>query len=376
MAQNNSYALVLSGGGARGAFQAGAVRAIYECCKETNNFSPFRNIIGVSAGAINASYLAAHADNLDSATQQMCQMWKELSTAEVFKTDYITVGRTALRLMRGLSMGGISGSFRPKRMGLLNVEPLRDLLSQRVPFEKIPEMVKKGHLNSLCVTATDYSTAIGVTFFTANDSVQPWTRVQRLGVRADININHIMASAAIPIFFPPWPVDDRHFGDGCLRNTAPLSPARHVGASNFLVVGVRKWKDSDLTSESIIKPSLGRVLGVVINAIFMDAIEVEIERVNVINHALKSHPESTFRQLNIHYIHPSQPLSDLAESRVEGLPPVLKFLINGLGSPKESAEILSYLTFDPTYLSSLVDLGYQDALNNKENLIQFLKLKG
>jgi NTE family protein len=363
MSPSNDYALILSGGGARGAYQAGALRAIYEICKERGNFGLFRNLIGVSAGAINAAYLAGEADNLDSATEKMCSMWRNLTTEEVFRTDYVTVGRTAWRLARGVSLGGFSPALRPTKVGLLNVEPLRDLLSKEIHFDRIPEHIKSGKLNSLCITATDYSTAVGVTFFMGDQKLKEWKRVQRVGIREPIGIDHVMASASIPIFFPPWKIGNRHFGDGCLRNTAPLSPARKIGASKLLVIGVRKMSDLSLTDDNIIKPTLGRVLSVVINAIFMDAIEVDIERMRVINETLQLvSKDSGMRNIEIAHIH------------VKGLPPILRFLLTGLGSPKESAEILSYLTFDPLYLNALVDLGYSDTIKQKENLIQMLSL--
>lgn len=375
MSPNNDYALILSGGGARGAYQAGVLRALYEICKETGNFYPFRNLIGVSAGAINAAYLAAEADDLDAATSKMCTMWRNLTTKDVFQTDYVTIGRTAMRFARGLTLGGFSGKLRPTKLGLLNVAPLRDLLQKEIRFNRIPKLIEDGVLNSLCISATDYSTALGVTFFTGGGDLKEWRRVHRVGVRSEIDVNHVMGSAAIPIFFPPWPINGRHYGDGCLRNTAPLSPARKIGANKLLVIGVRKWKDEKLDDASIIKPSLGRVISVLINAIFMDAIEVDIERVRIINENLElSSKDAKFRKIDMHYIQPSQAPSEIAETRLEGLPPVLRFLISGLGSPRESAEILSYLVFDPVYLNALVDLGYYDMMKQKETLIQFLKL--
>lgn len=375
MPTNNTYALVLSGGGARGAYQAGALRALYEISKERNNFGLFRNLIGVSAGAINAAFIASEADNLDLATERMCHMWRGLTTEEVFRTDYVTVGRTAWRLMRGVSLGGFSPALRPTKVGLLNVEPLRDLLAKEIRFERIKEHIKSGALNSLNITATDYSTAVGVTFFMGKPEIKEWKRVQRIGIREDIGIDHIMASASIPIFFPPWKIGNRHYGDGCLRNTAPLSPARKVGANKLLVIGVRKMSNLSLTDDNIIKPTLGRVLSVVINAIFLDAIESDIERMRIINETLQLVSNKTgMRNIDVAHIHPSQAPSELAQERVKGLPPVLRFLLTGLGSPKESAEILSYLTFDPMYLNALVDLGYADTLKQKENLIQILAL--
>lgn len=373
--QNNEYSLVLSGGGARGAYQAGALRALYEICKEVNNFNLFRNVVGVSAGAINAAYLAAEADNLDQATEYMCAMWRNLTTSEVFRTDYVTVSRTAWRLMRAVSLGGFSSKLRPTKLGLLNVDPLYDILKKNIRFDQIPVHIHNGHLNSLCITATDYSTALGVTFFMGAPGLREWKRVHRIGLRQDINADHIMASASIPIFFPPWKIGNRHFGDGCLRNTAPLSPARKIGANKILVIGVRKLSNVGLDEANIIKPTLGRVLSVVINAIFMDAIESDIERVRIINETLQiTGKDQGMRKLDIIHVQPSIAPSELAEARVEGLPPLLRFLISGLGSPHESAEILSYLTFDPVYLNALVDLGYQDLQKQKENLIQLLAL--
>jgi NTE family protein len=351
------------------------LRALYEVCKEENNFLLFRNLVGVSAGAINAAYLATQADDLEAGTANMCAMWRKLTTSNVFKTDYVSVGRSAARLMRGLAFGGFSDKLRPNKVGLLNVNPLAELLAKRIEFQRIPEHVASGKLNSLCITATDYSTSLGVTFFTGNPTLTEWKRVHRVGVRSEIGVDHIMASAAIPVFFPPWQVGKRHYGDGCLRNTAPLSPARRIGARKLFVIGVRKWKDDVLDDSTIVKPSLGRVMSVVINAIFMDAVEVDIERVKIINDNLEmSTQKQNFKKIDIMYIQPSHAPSDLAETRVEGLPPVLRFLISGLGTAHESSEILSYLTFDPLYLNALVDLGYYDLMKQKENLIQFLRL--
>ncbi|MGE0528234.1 MAG: patatin-like phospholipase family protein, partial [Bdellovibrionales bacterium] len=341
---NNDFAIVLSGGGARGAYQAGALRAIYEVCAEAGNFAPFRNLVGVSAGAINATYLAAEADDLNRATERMCRMWRELTTKDVFRTDYVTVSRTALRVLRAVSLGGVAGSLRPSKLGLLNVEPLRDLLATHIEFPRIHSHIEENRLNSLSVTATDYSTAIGVTFFMGAPQLKEWKRVHRIGIREAIGIDHVMASASIPVFFPPWPVGKRHFGDGCLRNNTPLSPARKVGASKIIVIGVRKQKDESLSEANIVNPTLGRVLSVVLNALFMDAIEVDIERVRIINENLQiASKVENFRKIHIVHFQPSQAPADLAEVRAEALPPMLRFLMSSLGSPRESAEILSYL---------------------------------
>ncbi|MGE4131173.1 MAG: patatin-like phospholipase family protein [Bdellovibrionales bacterium] len=372
----NDHAIVLSGGGARGAYQAGALRAVFEICKSQGDYSLFRNLVGVSAGAINATYLATEAGNLDKATENLCQMWRTLTSEDVFKTDYFTVGKQAVKMFRSVSLGGVSGRLRPTRSGLMNVEPLRDILQEYIHFDRIESNIRSGALHSLAVTALDYSTALGVTFFMGDPKLKEWRRVQRIGVRSQIGVDHVMASAAIPIFFPPWKIGDRYYGDGTLRNTAPLAPARRVGAQKILVIGVRKVREQRLTEDNIINPTLGRVLSVVINAIFMDAIEIDIERVRIINENMSLTSAGKFRPLSILHISPSQMLSELAETRMEGLPPLLRFLLSGLGSPKETSEILSYLAFDPVYLSSLVDLGYRDVLAQKENLLLFMQDQG
>src|ERR1035437_10021505 len=189
MSSDNDYALILSGGGARATYQAGSLRALYEVCNEIGNFEPFRNLVGVSAGAINAAYLASHAHDLDGATANMVNMWRKLTTPKVFRTDYVTVGATAVRLVRGLALGGFSDKLRPTKMGLLNVTPLRDLLAKSIDFSQIPVHVKSGKLNSLCITATDYSTSLGVTFFTGKQELGEWKRVHRIGMRSEIGID-------------------------------------------------------------------------------------------------------------------------------------------------------------------------------------------
>jgi NTE family protein len=373
MTHDNDSALVLSGGGARGAYQAGAIRALYEVGKEVKSLGAFRNLVGVSAGAINAAYLAAEADDLDRATDQLCKMWKTLHSKNVFQTDYVTVGRTALRLARAISLGGFSDRLRPTQAALLNIDPLKDLLAEKIRFDNIPRHISNHNLNSICITATDYSTSTNVTFFAGTHHLHEWKRVQRMGIRTKIGIDHVLASAAIPLFFPPWPIGNRHYGDGCLRNSAPLAPARRVGASKVIVVGVRNLKDESLNDQNIVKPTLGRVLSVVINAILMDAIDVDIERVRILNEKIEvASKTDNLRKIDILYLRPSQAPSALAEIRAEALPPMLRFLMSGLGSAHESSEILSYLVFDPVYLSALVDLGYHDVMKQKDILKKFL----
>jgi NTE family protein len=369
------FGIVLSGGGARGAYQAGSLRALYEVCEEIGNLTPFETLIGLSAGAVNAAFLAAEVTDLDAATKRLCLMWKNLRTSDVVQTDPFSVTKTGFRLIRQMTVGGMSSWLRAERLALLNTNPLAKLLAERIHFEQIEKNVADRKLHALCVTATDYSTSLGVTFFSGAPEIEPWKRVHRFGIRAPINVNHVMASASIPIFFPPWPIGDRFFGDGCLRNTAPLSPAIHCGANKLIVLGARRFKQIEsLTPDNNLRPSVGRVLSVLINAILMDGIEIDVERIGIINKAMEmAQNQQALRQIHVFYSQPTQILSEIATKYAANLPPILKFLIGSLGNPEESSEILSYLAFEPEYESTLVDLGYQDIMARKEHLVTFLK---
>ena len=263
----------------------GCIRALYEICRDAGNLTPFQTLIGLSAGAVNASFLAAEANDLDYATDRLCAIWKLLQVKDVMRVDPFSITKTAVKLARQVTLGGFSSWLRGDRMSLLNTAPLAQLLRERVRFDNIQRNIEEKKLHALCVTATDYSTSLGVTFFSGNLEIEPWTRVQRMGRRAVIGVDHVMGSSAIPIFFPPWPIGDRFFGDGCLRNTAPLSPGIHCGASKLIVLGSKAWKPVDLTPDTNLKPSLGRVLSVLINAILMDGIETDVERIRIINKA-------------------------------------------------------------------------------------------
>lgn len=364
MGLSKQLALVLTGGGARGAYQAGVLRGIYEICREIKDFSLFQNLSGASAGAINATAIAGEIDQLDTATERLCHMWSGLQAEQVFQTNYSSITKNVFGLLRG-------------GQGLLNTVPLHNLLTQHVRFENLNKHIESKALRSLCVTATDYASSLGVSFYMGPEEIVPWRGLQRLGMRSQIQAEHVMASSAIPLFFPPWPIGTRDFGDGCLRNTAPLSPAVHVGAEKILVIGVRRRKIENLEDTPPMRASLGRVLGVLTNAIFMDAIEVDLDRMRIINEIVDGTKSSSilhrFRKVDTFYIHPSRSLSDIALAHEPHLPRMIRLLMSGMGNPAECAELLSYLLFSPEYCSELVELGLQDAHQHREVLLQWLE---
>lgn len=373
---SRTVGLVLSGGGARGAYQAGVVRALYEISKELNRPDIFRIISGVSAGAINAAFLASHMEDLDLATAAMCRLWQNLKAEDVFSTRYSDIARSASRVIRTLSFGGMSQSLTADHISLLDTAPLNDLLRQAIVFPQIQKNIDAGILKAVSVTATDYTTSLGITFVQGTPEITMWHRARRHSLRTDLTLDHVMASSAIPIFFPPIKVEGRDYGDGCLRNQAPLSPTVHLGANRLLVVGVRASRRVHINNTKPMRATLGRIASVLVNAIFMDAIEADLERLHIINQALGQNADPSgppgLRPVVPFYLKPSRDIGQIAFLHGDRLPRVIRYLMGGLGSAEETSDLLSYLLFDPQYCSELVELGYQDTKARTAELALFL----
>ncbi|OQW49221.1 MAG: hypothetical protein A4S09_03905 [Proteobacteria bacterium SG_bin7] len=372
-AKTNETALVLSGGGARGAYQAGVIKALSEIGAKNKIENPMPIIAGTSAGSINAAFLAAHAEDLRSAGEKICQIWGSLQSHQVIRTDTISFTRIGFRLLKELT----TGSFvkRKKTLGLLDTTPLKNLLTESIPFQKIQHNIDSGFLRALAITATNYANSDRVTFVQGKSDIKPWKKVRRRSEMGPIESSHVMASTAIPIFFPPIQVGTAFYGDGCLRNLTPLSPAIKLGAKNLIVVGVQKEiRLHDPSDGTLIMPTLARVVSVVTNAILMDNVYMDIERLNRINETVKVvEPTATsFRPINIVHIRPSQDIGKIAFEESEKLPATLKFLIDGLGSRREAAELISYLMFEGPYCQRLIDMGYQDALAQEKEICDIL----
>lgn len=368
--------LVLSGGGARGAYQAGVLKAISEIALETGNKHPFPIMTGVSAGAINASYLAAMADDLIVGCRRMTELWKSMTPDQVFRTDAISAGAIGLRLLRDTALGSLSS--RKLARSLLNTAPLKELLAKTIPFEKIRDNLQSGSLSALAVTAMNYNHGTSVTFVEADPDTPMWTRSTRRSQLSRIGTEHVMASAALPLFFSPAAVGADYFGDGCLRNTAPLSPAIHLGADRLLVISVRR-ADTGVAAQGLdIEPTLARVLGVILNALLLDATDIDMERMSRVNQTLDFVPEHQRQDLNLRkiqylWLRPSRDVGALAGDLHDRLPKVIRYLVGGLGSSREAAELTSYLLFDPEYCGELVRIGYEDGLAQSAEIKAFLQ---
>jgi NTE family protein len=372
--------LILSGGGARAAYQVGALRAVAELAGRAGN--PFPVITGVSAGAINGAALAASADDFAGGVKRLSETWLSLSPERVYRTDMLSVTSIGSRWIRNLTSGGLVTLRQVNHF--LDTTPLHHLLTERIPLDRVPGHIASGKLRGLGVTATSYQTGTAVTFFDAVPQVAPWARSRRLGRRETLTVDHVMASAAIPVFFPPVRIGDTFYGDGQVRLTEPLSPAIHLGADRLLAIGVRYLRTAAETEALNTEEKgqrllpISQVAGVLLNALFLDHLDSDAERLDRINHTLQiSGPdagdeEARFRMIPVLTLRPSRELGALAADQMEYFPRVVRFLLRGMGAGRRGgSDLVSYLAFERSYVDRLQTLGYEDTLGRRGELEDF-----
>jgi len=369
-------ALVLPGGGARGAFQVGVLKALAQILPKTSA-NPFSVISGTSAGAVNSVVLASRAEHLRSAVAELEQVWAHFRCNQVYKTDHLTMLKSSLHWLSSLVLGGwLVGT--PK--SLLDNAPLRELLSHNVHFPRIQEAIDKGHLDAVAITAAGYESARSTSFFEAAAYLKDWDRTRRLGKRTDLNLDHLMASIAVPMVFPPQQIGNEYFGDGAMRQATPLSPAVHLGADRILVVGIRDEMGGKEPTTLGPLPSFGQIAGYVLDTLFMDGLYSDLERITRINELIDSVPESErrgalakVRAIDTMLIVPSEDLREIATRHRQELPVAIRALLRGIGG-KNSGEskLLSFLLFEKAYTRELIALGYRDAMKVKDELRDFV----
>jgi NTE family protein len=370
-------ALVLSGSGARGAYQVGALMALSELLG--NRTLPFSILVGTSSGAITSSLLAARARDFSVAVDGLADFWRRIRPQDVYRTDAATLARVGATWMVDLSSGGSVG--RHRRKALLMSDPLRALLEERLDMNLVHQNIERGLVQGLALTTTSYGSGKGVTFFDAAPGVKPWVRATRSGVRHRLTLDHVMASSAIPLFFPAVQVDGTYYADGCLRSVTPLSPAIHLGADRILAIGIR-WTGPEKRGDVVdAYPTVADTAGLILNAVFVEALEMDIERLERINRTLALLPESAYpaelRQVPLFVLRPSQDLGLLAKDTLSSLPLLVQYLFRGLGISGESGwDLLSYLAFDCAYTSKLLELGYADAMERGDALLKFIGHRG
>lgn len=370
-------AIVLSGGGARGAYQVGVLKALSEIAQKHHIDPKVTIYTGISAGAINAICMASHADDFHFGVAKLVRLWSGITSDQVFASNMAQMGKIAAKWVSELSLGAIIGTRGGK--AFLNTDPLRRLVSSNVDFRNIEKNINNGSLGGVAITATDYESSNSVTFVHANDSVKAWRKTRRISEKSQLTVEHIMASSAIPLLFPAIKVGNRYFGDGSVRNNSPCAPSIYMGADHLLVIGVRLWTTAteEEQAQPARPPSLGKVINELLNAILLDGIEMDVERLNRVNDFVAQVPSEyredlSYHSVDVDFISPSMDFGDLAFEHSASLPFVIRYLLKGLGRLEDSKEILSYLLFDPGFCQALLDVGYKDGLAAEKKLLRFL----
>jgi len=370
--------LVLTGGGARAAYQVGVLRAVARLLSP-HAPSPFPIICGTSAGAINAAALAAGAEDFRLTVQRLSRVWKEFRTHHVYRSDVLGVMSTGARWLAALTMGGLGNPT-----SLLDNAPLAQLLAVRLDFAGIQRGIDAGYLRALSITASSYASGQSVSFCQGTPGLAGWRRARRVGVLTTIEAAHLLASSALPFIFPAVRIDREFFGDGSMRQVAPLSSALHLGAQRLMVVATSGPEETrSQAPRGASYPSLAQIAGHALNSIFLDQMETDLERLKRINHTISLIPREmhcngklSLRRVDVLTLLPSEPLDAIAARHSHALPLPIRVLFRGIGAMGRSgSNLASYLLFERPYTRALMRLGFKDAMTRRDEIEEFLGLQ-
>jgi NTE family protein len=365
--------LVLTGGGARAAYQVGVVKAVRDILGNPAK-NPFPILCGTSAGAINATSLAVYADDFSRGVANLLEVWEHMRCEHIYRTDFLSIMRSGARWLASMML--IS---RGNPISLLDNAPLRDLLDKLFPFERIQMHIDAGTLYAVCVTASGYTSGQSVSFFQGGSGLEAWERNQRIGAAVVLQKDYLLASSALPFIFPAVKLHREFFGDGSMRQIAPVSPALHLGADRVLIVGTARPMREQARERSSIYPSLAQIAGHALNSIFLDTLAVDIERLERINRTVSLIPPGQLegssiglRPIKVLYITPSQPIERIAARFIHDLPRSVRFLLRPTGAlSRAGSNLASYLLFQEPFCRALIDLGYQDTQSREAEVKEF-----
>ncbi len=372
-------ALVLSGGGARAAYQVGVMKAIAEILP-SNCANPFPIICGTSAGAINAALLAAQADHFTQGVNKLEQIWGNLHAEKVLHVGYGELLASSLKLLLSFFRSGVTFG-RP--LSLFDNMPLYHLLLENIDLQFLPEMIERGYLRALCITAMGYHGGQSISFFQGHSQISNWQRIHRIGIRTDITHKHLMASSALPALFPAVRLHREYFGDGAMRQSSPISAALHLGAEKVLVIGVSGRRNlGNLPihrGDKIFSPSIAQIFAQMLNSAFVDSMEEDISMMNRFNVFvngidIEKRKEMEVREVDALIISPSIHFDEVAEKHIGSLPKPLRIFLKTIGAtrPAGGASIASYLLFEASYCQELIQCGYKDCMAQAEKVKNFL----
>ncbi|KKL02003.1 patatin-like phospholipase family protein [Rheinheimera mesophila] len=370
---NKKVALLLTGGGARAAYQVGVLKALAQHYPR-NSKIPFEIICGTSAGAINATGLACYASCFHLGVKKIEWVWRNFHTHQVYYSDYLRLG---WHLLRGF-LSAFQADYANKRpVSLLDNKPLRLLLHNIVDLQRIDRNIQGGYLSSVSVTASSYNTGDSITFFQGNDAKE-WRRAKRCGQKTLLGIHHLLASAAIPLVFPSVRIHQHYYGDGSVNQLSPLSAPIHLGADKILIIGLEQPRAQDLTYAMPHHPGLATVAGHLLDTIFSDTLNADLERMHRINKTidtLNAHQIPTdLKKVDSFLINPSVNFNQIASQHFLQLPMAVRSLLRLTGITQHSeSSLTSYLLFEKSYTKRLIEIGYQDAMQQMQQLLEFLR---